>query len=152
MSPKRQAPFSVFVAALYIAACVAPADDPAEKTWSVVYTQSGGIAGIHRRISLDHTGKLLMADLRTRKKKEKRISGDELRQFADAVFRSGKKTAGGGTPLAEKVATSRCRDCINHTFVIHFDKRTYRHSWRLTDQSAGRFAELARRLNEMAEK
>lgn len=80
--------------------------------WQVRLSQSGGIAGMSRRLELDSTGALTVSDEKLARKISLTLTEDQLKDIAALVLEA----------QAEKQTSapfgSACRDCFQYTLTI----------------------------------
>jgi hypothetical protein len=112
------------IAALLASACAptnaqtTTADDAAAGPWSVALLVTGGFAGVHQHIEIDHNGQVSVDDDKRKKHVDGQLKAPQLKKLESLV------QAALAAPPAGKTGRSKCFDCFNYTLTLKTDGKT----------------------------
>lgn len=108
------------------------ADSGRPGVWKIEYVLSGGFAGMHRQLSLNSSGVLIAADVRTKKSVEKQAAPEALADIAALLAKMDRS----GMPDGRRPFANTCADCLQYGLTVVIDGQEYRqrfHELSLTD-------------------
>ena len=108
---------SALAAALLICACgpgvTAGVQSAGAQSWEVGFELSGGFAGMMKRVTISHDGRLVAENLKRRTRVEKRMAPDQLRDLDRMIGQARSEPA---TPAG--ALGRRCADCIQYRLTV----------------------------------